>query len=138
VRAERGLARVEAVASRAAAKWLRDARTALARWEGQGEASLVMTMYKPAHKKVRPVPGTTPENAKTIRRFPEDPLADLPEVLWDPPPFKDGKRVTKERLAKMKWRANGFLTETEIRMFDHILKVNEAGLAFDESERGSF
>jgi hypothetical protein len=138
VRAERGLARVEAVASQAAAKWLRDARSALARWEGQEDVSLVMTMYKPVHKKVRPVPGTTPEEAKTIRKFPEDPLADLPEVLWDPPPFEDGTRVTKDRLVKMKWRSNGFLTEEEVRMFDHILKVNEMGLAFDESERGSF
>jgi hypothetical protein len=133
---ERGVARLEAVATHAAGKWLADARRKLRAWKE--DESTTLTAYKPAHRKVKPVPGVMPEEAKTVRRYPEDPLADLPEVKWDPPPFVGGERLTVERLEKMEWRKNGFLTEAERRIFDQILLDNEMGLAFDETERGTF
>lgn len=67
------------------------------------------TKYKPVNKKVRPVPGVMPEEARTIRRFPSDPLAGYEPPPLDPPPFKDGVRVTRKRLDDAAYFKSNFL-----------------------------
>ncbi|KIM21722.1 hypothetical protein M408DRAFT_45311, partial [Serendipita vermifera MAFF 305830] len=65
--------------------------------------------YKPVSKKIRPVPGVMPEEARTIRRFPSDPLEGYTPPPVNPPPFEDGERVTRKRLDEANYFASGFL-----------------------------
>jgi len=46
------------------------------------------TAYKRVDRKVKPVPGIFPEDARVIRQFPEDPLLSLPYLSPNPPTFK--------------------------------------------------
>ena len=45
------------------------------------------TAYKRVDKKVKPVPGIFPEDARVIRQFPEDPLHTLTSLPTHPPDF---------------------------------------------------
>jgi transposase InsO family protein len=94
--------------------------------------------YKPVDRKVRPVPGVMPEDARTIRRFPSDPLAGYEKPPLNPLPFKDGKRVTRERLNKLDLFKSGFLWPQETRIAEDVLLRREGSLAFDETEKGRF
>jgi hypothetical protein len=131
------VARLSIVATRGAAEEIRKSKVWLESLrEKQSEA--VTAKYKTVDRKINPAPGVTPENAKTIRNFPENPLDSLPAIPLIPPPFKDGRRVTKNRLEKLNLNANGFLSAEELRIFEYILLVNENAIAFDESEKGKF
>lgn len=48
----------------------------------------VLAAYKKVDRKVKPVPAVYPEDAKVDRRFPEDPLATLPQLPVRPPKFQ--------------------------------------------------
>ena len=50
----------------------------------EGEA---YTAYKRVDRKVKPVPAVFPEEAKVIRKFPEDPLSSLVDLPTHPPSF---------------------------------------------------
>ena len=80
------------------------------------------------------MPGRYPEDARVIQRFPEDPLAMLLPLTPRPPDFIPTKKLTAECLESMHINADGFLWPEEEKLFAHILKLNEAALAFDESE----
>ena len=56
------------------------------------------TMYKRVDRKVKPVPAVFPEDARVIRKFPEDPLATLVPLPEHPPEFTRGERLSVERL----------------------------------------
>jgi hypothetical protein len=131
------VARMNLVATRAAAEVIRMSKNWLeAQKEDQENAK--MAKYKTVDRKINPAPGITPESAKTLRKFPENPLDSLPVIPLVPPPFRDGRRVTKNRLDKLNLNADGFLTPEELRIFEYILLVNENSIAFDESEKGKF
>ncbi|KAI6046927.1 hypothetical protein EDC04DRAFT_2887395 [Pisolithus marmoratus] len=94
--------------------------------------------YKHVDQKVKPVPGVYPEDAHVHCHFPSDPLRSLIPLSSHPPAFTPTKKLTKEQLDAMKINAKGFLWPEEEKLFCHIMKLNEAALAFDESERGNF
>ena len=98
----------------------------------------VLGAYKRVDRRVKPVPGVFPEDARVERRFPEDPLLSLPPLSPHPPEFTSGERLTVERLEEMKINPDGFLWPEEEKLFAHILKLNEQALAFQESHRGTF
>jgi hypothetical protein len=52
--------------------------------------------YKPIAKKVCPILGMMPDDCKTVRWFPEDPLLTVPLLDIDPPLWTDGDQVTRE------------------------------------------
>jgi hypothetical protein len=79
-----------------------------------------------------------PEEARTIRTFPSDPLEGYSKPDLDPPPFVDGERVTRERLDKLDLFKSGFLLPQEIRIAEAILKRREKSLAFSEADKGRF
>lgn len=54
--------------------------------------------YKPAHRKVQPVPTTLPENFRILCHFPSDPLENMPTLNPNPPPFTPTGRYTQERM----------------------------------------
>ena len=94
--------------------------------------------YKTVDKRVRPVPGTMPEDVKVKRTYPEDPLKNLPTLPHHPPEFTPTARLTQERMDKLGIAENEDLTEEEKRLLRNILVLNERSIAFEEQERGTF
>ena len=98
----------------------------------------VYTAYKRIDRKVKPVPGVFPEDAKVIRRFPENPLASLLPLPVKPPKFQENGRLTKERLEDMKINADKFLWPEEEKLFIHILQLHQEAFVFEDYQRGTF
>ena len=94
--------------------------------------------YKHMDCKVKPIPAHYPKDARVHRRFLENPLDSLMPLSPLPPDFIPTKKLTIERLALMKLNVDGFLWPEEEKLFAHVMKLNEAALAFDKSERGNF
>lgn len=95
-------------------------------------------VYKPVHKRVKPVPATFPQDATVTRQFPEDPLLSLPELSRTPPEFIPTERLTLERLKSMKLNEDKFMLPEEEKLLQEVLRLNDKALAFDLSERGNF
>ena len=96
------------------------------------------TAYKTVDKKIKPVKGVFPEDARVIRQFPEDPLMSLPTLPFDPPDFVPTERITQERLQELNINGEGYLWPEEEKLFTHIFVLNEKTLAFEETQRGTF
>ena len=94
--------------------------------------------YKTVDKKVCPVGAVIPEGMKVKRAFPTDPLANLPPLPASAPEFIPTAKVTAERMEKLGNDMSKDLRPEEARMLKHIIVLNEKGIAFDESERGTF
>ncbi|EPQ49780.1 hypothetical protein GLOTRDRAFT_23124, partial [Gloeophyllum trabeum ATCC 11539] len=70
--------------------------------------------YKPVAKKVRAVPATLPKEFRIQRNIKGDPLADMPTLSPNPPPFQPSGRYSLERRnALHKAHPSGFLTDSE-------------------------
>jgi hypothetical protein len=104
--------------------------------EEQGKMNTYV--YKPVHKRMKPVPATFPSEATVTRRIPRDPLLTLPELSRNPPEFIPSDKLTRERMKIMNINPQGFLSSEEEKLFEHVFLLNEKALAFDESERGNF
>ena len=98
----------------------------------------IYTAYKRVDRKVRPVPGVFPEDAKVIRKFPEDPLASLVSLPFSPPEFKENGRLTAERLEAMDINPDKFLWPEEEKLFSHILQIHQNAFVFEDRQRGTF
>lgn len=96
------------------------------------------TMYKPVHRKVRPVPTTLPESARVTRQIPEDPLLTLPSLSPNPPEFIPTEKLTEERMKIFGLEDNTFLQPEEVKLFKEVIRLNEPAWAFKEKERSSF
>src|ERR1700678_2154478 len=94
--------------------------------------------YKKVENKVKPIATTMPEAARIHRRFPENPLNSLPLLSSTPPEFLPGVRLSQERLDELVVLTNGFLWPEERKLVAQVLRNNEMGLAWDESEKGRF
>ena len=94
--------------------------------------------YKTVDKKVRPVASHMPSRMKTRRRFPEDPLRNLPSLPFYPLDFQPTDKVTRERMTSLAIDSNPDLLPEERKLLQHLLVVNERSIAFSESERGTF
>ena len=95
------------------------------------------TAYKKAAQKVHPVSGTFPESARVRRSIPYDPLETLPPLSTTPPEFIPTSRLTEERMKGLNVNHEGFLLPEEEKLFQHILKLNEEALPFEEADRGT-
>ncbi|KAI0809289.1 hypothetical protein BC629DRAFT_1282289, partial [Irpex lacteus] len=100
-------------------------------------------MYKRVDRKVKPVPAVFPEDARVIRKFPEDPSAGAPVlsfIPFYPPEFEPdpGGRLTREHLDEMNINSDGFLWPEEEKLMVHVLKLNQYHFVFEDSQRGSF
>ena len=94
--------------------------------------------YKKVANKVRPVPTSLPEDFRNVHRFPEDPLLMLPSLPTSPPDFVPGLHLTEERLDTLDLNGSDFLWPEELKLLQHILLLNESGLAWTEDEKGRF
>ena len=98
----------------------------------------VLAAYKKVARKVKPVAASLPEDFRTLRRIPSDPLLSLPHLSVHPPDFTPGSRLTQERLDDLQLNRYGFLWPEELKLLQHILLLNELGLAWTEAEKGRF
>ena len=94
--------------------------------------------YKPVAQKVRSVVAGTPENFYIKRQIIGDPLADMPELNPNPPPFTPTGRYTQERMEQLDKEHPGFLTPTERRLMHDFMCKQNAGFAWTDTERGRF
>ena len=94
--------------------------------------------YKPVALKVRPLQTELPERFRIQRRIVGDPLAGMPHLDPNPPPFRPGTRYTQERREAMHAVHAPFLNADELAVLDHLILKQELGLAWDDAERGRF
>ncbi|KAJ3884212.1 hypothetical protein GG344DRAFT_26077, partial [Lentinula edodes] len=94
--------------------------------------------YKRVAQRVQPIPTVMPDYAKVIRRFPKNPLLSLPNLSPNPTQFTSGVRLTEDRLEGLGVLTNSFLWPEERLLMADVLKKNELGIAWDETEKGRF
>ncbi|TDL24410.1 hypothetical protein BD410DRAFT_813898 [Rickenella mellea] len=95
-------------------------------------------MHKRVDRKVKPVPGVFPEDARVTRTIPRDPLLTLPELPHCPPDFTPGERMGFEELKLLNINSNGDLWDEEVKLIQYVMKLNETAFAFKEEQRGTF
>ena len=101
----------------------------------QHEVSLA---YKKVAKKVCPVPTSLPKDFCNICCIPEDPLLTLLLLPISPPNFVPGQHLTVECLEALELNRFDFLWPEELKLLQHILILNETGLAWTDEEQGWF
>jgi hypothetical protein len=94
--------------------------------------------YKRVNKKVQPILVTLPEEFYTIRQIPCDPLLSLLLLPTHPPNFVPDECLTQECLDNLNLNPDNFLWHEEVKLVQHILKLNEHTLAWMEAEKGRF
>ena len=97
----------------------------------------IYTAYKRVGQKVHPVSGTFPEDARVRRSFPNNPLDSMTPLTPNPPEFIPTERLSDERMKELKINPDNFLWPEEEKLFQHILKLNEATLPYEEKDRGT-
>ena len=102
-----------------------------------GEPTAVQA-YKKVAKKVHPVPASLPEDFYIICRIPSDPLPTLPELSPHPSNFTLDTQLTQECLNVLGLNQGRFLMPEELKLLQHILKLNKLGLAWTKAEKGHF
>jgi hypothetical protein len=95
-------------------------------------------MYKRVDKKIRPVSTTFSPDYEVKQQIPQDPMMSLPELSANPPTFRPTERLSPERLKVLEINQDGFLSKEEERLFVRVMELNQAALAFEDSERGTF
>ena len=94
--------------------------------------------YKPVAKKVRPLLADLPDKFRIRRHIIGDPLATMPELDPNPPPFKPTGRYTQERRDALRGAHAPILWPAELDMMDDFMCKHEKAFAWDDSERGRF
>lgn len=106
--------------------------------EGLKGTYRVNTMYKPVDKKIRPVERPLCEEYAEVFHRPPLPRDSYKTPLdAHPLEFTDGERVTMERLKSVKFGPEGWLSEEELKLLKHVLKLREKALALTRAEKGT-
>ena len=92
------------------------------------------TAYKPVDRRIRPVSGTFPQEALVHRTFPHNPLEGLQSLSKNPPEFSPTRKISVERLKLININSAGFLWSEEEKLFEQVMVLNEAVLAFEETD----
>jgi hypothetical protein len=95
--------------------------------------------YKPISQKIRPIIAKLPDKFRIVRNIVGDPLADLPTLSPNPPPFWPTGQYTAKRRAIIECvHPEGFLLPTERELMHHFVCLQEMGFAWDDSECSCF
>jgi hypothetical protein len=95
--------------------------------------------YKPVSQKIRPVLGTLPSEFRIERHIHGDPLADMPKLNPNPPPFVPTGRYTTERRDLLDAAHSGdFLWPAERALMHDFMCLHNGAFAWQDSERGRF
>ena len=103
----------------------------------QPVSKFVFTAYKRVDKKIHPVSTSFPPDCRVSRQVPEDPMLTLPTLPTNPPDFIPTTKITEERMDELNVNSQGFLWPEEEKLFKHIMKLNQDGIAFQDIERGT-
>ena len=101
------------------------------------ETASSFTAYKRVDKKIHPISTRFPDDCHIKRQITDDPLLTLPLLTPNPPPFAPTKCISEERLKILDINGDKFLAPEEERLFQHIMVLNERGIAFEDVERGT-
>ena len=94
--------------------------------------------YKPVAKKVRPVIASVPNKFRIERNIIGDPLAGLPILSHNPPPFVPTGCYTEERKCALQERHGAFLLPDKMHLLHHLMSLQNDAFAWSDLERGSF
>jgi len=95
--------------------------------------------YKPVAQKIRPIAAELPERFRIQRKIIGDPLADIPKLDPNPPPFRPKGRYTQERRDALdKIHSSNFLWPRERDLLHDFMCKQEKGFAWTDLERGRF
>ena len=94
--------------------------------------------YKPVALKTRPILAELPDKFRIVRNIIGDPLADMPTLSPNPPPFQPTSRYTTDRRDALHKVHCDFLTPEELALMDHFMSVQNKGFAWTDAERGRF
>jgi hypothetical protein len=95
--------------------------------------------YKPVALKTKPIATFLPEKFRIIRKIIGDPLADIPTLSPNPPPFQPTGRYTTERRDIIdKVHSDTFLWPAERDLMHHFMCLQHLGFAWNDTERGRF
>jgi hypothetical protein len=95
--------------------------------------------YKPVGVKVQPVLVELLPEFRIERNIQGDPLAELPELPVYPPEFTPEKQYSWDQWKVIQEKHDtGFLTATEVSLIHWIMKEHEMGVAWNESQKGTF
>ncbi|KNZ76466.1 hypothetical protein J132_10441 [Termitomyces sp. J132] len=98
----------------------------------------VKKKYKPVVMKTKLVASHVSEDFRIKRQSIGNPLATIPLLNPNPPPFVPTKQFTSERQAKfVSDHDTGFLTSDEINVLVDMVAKQEKAFAWEDSERGS-
>lgn len=89
--------------------------------------------YKKVANRTKPVSTMLPEEYRIVRKRHPDPLGDLPPLPYQLGEFVPGWRYTQERYDEMDIDPEGFLWPEEKKLAHEVVRLNEMGLAWDES-----
>jgi hypothetical protein len=95
------------------------------------------TTYKPVGRRVRPISGAFPQEALVRQTFPHNPLGGLPSLSKNPLEFSPTRKISAERLKLINVNSAGFLWPEEEKLFAQVMVLNEAALAFEETDQGT-
>jgi hypothetical protein len=101
-------------------------------------AAVYTGKYRKVENRIRPVKTTLPEDFRIVRRIPSDPLLGMPKLPFVPPDFVPTAKFTQERRDNMNINKSGFMWPEEEKLAVHLVKLQEKGIAWDATERGSF
>jgi len=91
--------------------------------------------YKPVARKVRPVIAALPDKFRITRNIVGDPLADMPQLSPNPPPFVPTGRYTAECRAIIdRVHPGDFLWPQERELMHHFMCVQNQGFAWNDSQ----
>src|ERR1700690_479095 len=94
--------------------------------------------YKPVALKMRPILAELPDKFRIVRNIIGDPLADMPTLSPNPPPFQPTNRYTSDCCDTLHKVHCVFLTPEELALMDHFMSVQNKGFAWTDAERGCF
>ena len=95
--------------------------------------------YKPVAQKIRPVLGSLPDKFRIERHIYGNPLADMPALNPNPPPFESTGRYTTERRDALDLAHPGdFLWPAERALMHDFMRLQNGAFAWEDSERGRF
>ena len=80
----------------------------------------------------------TPEIYRIHRKIEGDPLADMPILLTDPPPFVPTSRYTQERKELVDKTHTDFLWPRERDLMHYFMCQQNLAFAWTDQERGRF
>jgi hypothetical protein len=95
--------------------------------------------YKSVAQKVRPITTSLPDRFRIHRDISSNPLATIPTLLPNPPPFSPTGRYTQEWYNFIKKaHPTNFLWHAERALMHHFMCLQNQGFAWDDSEHGRF